>query len=250
MKTSSRSNERTVFAPLILGIIAVIMLVALITITNNSNQAGPTADMRIEPRERLVTPGELFTVTLVVESSLPVNVFSGQLWFNKDILVVDKIDYNTSVANVWVEEPWYSNGDGTINFGGGTTRGGGFTGSDQLLSITFRSLDIGEGVIILTNPQILRYDGLGTPSELPESIDAIITVGTASSPNLVARDKSDIRFLVAEAIPTTDLNGDGKQSIADLSIFIIGMVSYQRRFDFNLDGAVDTKDLSILLNAR
>ena len=50
--------------------------------------------------------------------------------------------------------------------------------------------------------------------------------------------------------PSTDLNGDGRQSISDISIFMINMAGDDPRYDFNLDGAVNTKDLSILLNAR
>ncbi len=223
---------------------------AIINLTTTNNQAGPTADMRILPKEKVIVPNQSFEVGLIIESSLAVNVFSGELGFNPEILVVESINYNTSIADLWAEEPWYSNGEGTINFGGGTTRAGGFTGTEELLTITFRSLKEGEGVISLTEPQILRYDGLGTPSELVAPIDAIITISNSEVPNLVSRENSDIRFLIAEEIPSTDLNGDGTQTIADISIFILGMVGYDRRLDFNLDNKVDTRDLSIILNAR
>lgn len=250
MKKANRLPEKGIVAPLIFVITAVIMLVAIISITNTANRAGPTADMRIVPKEQVIRPNQRFEVSLVVESSLPVNVFSGQLSFNPDVLVVEQINYNTGVADLWAEEPWYSNGEGTVNFGGGTTQSGGFTGTEELLTITFRSLKEGEGIISLTEPQILRYDGLGTPSELVPPIDAIITINNDDALNLVSRENSDIRFIIAEKIPSTDLNEDGQQTIADVSVFIIGMLTYDRRLDFNLDGKVDTRDLSIILNAR
>ena len=47
-----------------------------------------------------------------------------------------------------------------------------------------------------------------------------------------------------------DLNGDGKHTVADISIFLLNLSSDNPRFDFNLDGEVGAKDLSVIMNAK
>jgi hypothetical protein len=51
---------------------------------------------------------------------------------------------------------------------------------------------------------------------------------------------------VLPTVPQTDLNNDGEQTIADVSIFMTDLITQNDRSDFNQDGTVDLKDLSIL----
>lgn len=213
-------------------------------------EAGVQADMRISPASKAVTPGEDFVVEIIVESSVPVNVFAGELTFDSNTLRVESIDYNTSIADLWAEEPWYSNGDGTLSFAGGTTRGGGFTGTDSLIKVTFNAHTEGVGSLAITDAQILQHDGLGSEAQLAKPIDALFTVEAMperAQENLVARSVVPSAYAVVKTPPSTDLNGDGKQSIADVSILMINMGSKDPRFDFNLDGKVNLKDFNILL---
>jgi hypothetical protein len=205
--------------------------------------------MRIEPQERVVTVDDRFQVEVIVESSVPVNVFAGELHFSKDLLVVDSIDYNTSIADLWAELPWFSNGDGTLNFAGGSTRNGGFTGKGSLIKVTFKTLGEGDGVISVYNPRILLHDGLGTDAEVTRPIDAIFTIENPDV-NLLAQSPAGSSYKVRREVPSTDLNGDGKQTISDLSIFMLKITRNESRYDFNLDGKVDLKDLNILLGAK
>jgi hypothetical protein len=55
---------------------------------------------------------------------------------------------------------------------------------------------------------------------------------------------------ISEEPPSTDINGDGKQTIADMSIFMLHIMGSDLRYDFNQDGKVNTSDLSILMSAR
>ena len=132
------------FALAIAGVVSTLTIAGLMA---NSFSAYPQADMRTEADLKTRSIGEMFQVKLVVESSVPVNAFSGDLSFNTEILTVERIDYNTSIADLWVKEPWYSNGGGIITFAGGTTKQGGFTGTDTLLTITFTTHKEGQGFI-------------------------------------------------------------------------------------------------------
>ena len=90
--------------------------------------------MYIEPNELSIETNKEFTIDVFVESEEPVNAFAGVLHFDESILEVARIEYNTSIANLWTQEPWFTKGDGTITFAGGTTRPGGFTGNGSLLT--------------------------------------------------------------------------------------------------------------------
>lgn len=235
----------TLVASAFLGFMTLLGFLVLPVLTD------PLADMRIEPNTGSAKTGDTFTIEIVVESSVPVNVFAGDLLFDSSILAVESIDYNTSIADLWAKLPWYSNGDGTLNFAGGTTRQGGFLGTGTLITVTFKTLREGGGSLVLKEPAIFRHDGLGTEAALEAPLDALVTVTSVTpTENIIARNSAGSSYTIVTEPPSTDLNGDGKQSIADVSIFMLNMRGDTARYDFNLDGAVTTKDLSILLNAK
>ena len=209
---------------------------------------GPAATVRIEPENGIAVVGETFTINVIVDASIPVNVFKGLLTFDKDKLEVASINYNTSIADLWAEEPWYSNGDGTINFIGGTTRAGGFIGEGTLLTVVFHTKASGEAHIAMSEIQILQHDGLGSVAETATPIDSIFAIANEHLDDETVYE-SDISGPTVSVIPSTpniDLNGDGKRTIADISIFMTDLVTQKNRSDFNQDGTVDLKDLSIL----
>lgn len=210
------------------------------------------ADMYIVPSAASLTQGDMLTIQIMVDSSKPVNVFAGELRFDPHVLTVAAIDYNTSIADLWAELPWYNNGDGTLNFGGGTTRPGGFTGTGALITVTFRSIDIGTGSLTIHDPRILLHNGLGTDAPLEQTIDAIITINDVTSTERVTLGSGtkEIPLTVAKQAPSTDLNNDGKQSIADISIFMLYAAKNDPRGDLDRDGKVNTKDLNIILSAK
>ena len=211
----------------------------------------PKVDMRTEPAQVMLNVGDTTSIDIVVESDIPVNVFAGNVHFDPRVLKVASIDYNLSIADLWAELPWYSNGDGVVNFAGGTTKPGGFTGTGSLLTITFKTLAAGNGDITIDDARILLHDGLGTDATLEQPIDTIITI---AEPNIthevLYKEGGGTDLLVLPEPPATDLNNDGKQSIADLSIFMMHLASGNKRSDFNKDGKVTVSDLSILLEAE
>lgn len=204
--------------------------------------------VRLEPTHGTLAISETFSVRVVVESHIPVNVFKGLISFDPSKLSVRAIDYNTSIANLWAEEPWYSNGDGTINFTGGTTVPGGFMGKGSLITITFTAKAAGDVHVLMNEMRVLKHDGLGTEVPLPTPIDALFAVApeTLHEETLLASPLPGPTITVMPEAPSTDLNHDGKHTIADISIFMIDLLTKNRRSDFNQDGFVTLKDLSIL----
>jgi len=248
MKFFSHMLRTGVVKTSIAAVIAVVAAVVLAVLFIAPSDTQSIADMRVEPVEKSVVVGETFTVSLIVESSVPVNVFGGEFLFDNDIIVVDSIEYNTSVADLWAEKPWYSNGDGTLNFGGGTTQKGGFIGTGELMKITFKAVNTGEGVLSVKEARILRHDGLGTDEPLKDPVDAVYIVEEYAENNFVAEVKRGTTYTVVAKPPTPDLNGDGDVSFIDVSIFMLHTATQNPRSDFDQDGRVNTKDLSILLD--
>jgi hypothetical protein len=135
---------------------------------------------------------------------------------------------------------------------GGTTKLGGFVGSEKLIRVEFVALQDGQGIISLHNARILLHDGLGTDAKLKETINSIVTIQSIDVPSesIVTPPETSTNYMVVKNPPTTDLNGDGNQTFSDISIFIINIASDNPRFDFNLDGEVDGADLKILREMR
>ena len=212
----------------------------------------PQTDMRIEPQRGSYVVGETFTTSVVVSSETPTNVFKGVVHFDPSILVIEAIDYNTSIADLWAERPWYENGEGTLNFIGGTTRRGGFIGTGELITITFHAIQEGEANISIDSVRILQHDGLGTDTTVAVPIDAIFTVEESVIEQQTVLQKSVVgsALRVVHERPSTDLNEDNKQSIVDVSIFMKDLATQNQRSDFNQDGKVNTADLSIILDSE
>jgi hypothetical protein len=248
----SQDKRHGAIVPSALVASAIVALLSIVSVLFVPVATVPLADMHIEPRTGVTVLEDMFTVDVMVIAHTPVNVFRGEVQFDHTKLVVDSIDYNTSVANFWAERPWYENGNGTINFIGGTTQKGGFLGEGSLIQITFRSLVAGEALIRVTDARILEHDGLGTDVPLARPLDALFLVedSVIDAETIATPESSQAKFAVVTKLSSTDLNGDGKQTIADMSIFMLGMFGNDPRLDFNADGEVDTKDLSIIMSAQ
>ena len=210
------------------------------------------ADMRIAPGSGTTIIGEQIIIDVIVEASQPVNVFKGLLNFDPHFLIVVSIDYNTSVADLWAELPWYSNGEGTLNFTGGTTQHGGFTGEGSLIRVTFETVATGETEVGLHDVRILKHDGLGSDDEVTQPIDAIFEIESSQLEHETILEKNTEKQTL-EVLPepiNTDLNGDGKKNFIDTSIFMADFATQNLRSDFNHDGRVTTADLSIFMDVK
>ena len=214
-----------------------------------TNFSSREAAMTIDPTELTTVPGQTFTISVLVSSALPVNAFTGMVTFDHSVVAVDSISYNTSIADLWTEEPWFSQGDGTINFTGGTTHPGGFTGTGALVTVTFKAVAPGDAKLQLHDARILEHDGFGTDALLATQIDTIFTVATDT-----IRTSANVDTITSVTVmPTfapTDLNRDGHVTLGDISIFLIYLATADARGDVTADGHVNATDFSVMLDAR
>jgi len=245
MKRSNNDNDRGSIIPKSLIASAIIGFLTLAGVAFMPKEPNTGTSMHIEPNELSIEKDVSFTIDVIVESDEPVNAFAGVLEFNEAILEVTSIDYNTSIADLWTQEPWFAKGDGTIAFAGGTTRPGGFTGKGSLLTVKFTGKSAATTPLVLSGARVLKHDGLGTDAQLKTSLDALFTIKPMSTEGpAYSQSKPE------EIILTTDLNNDQATTIADVSIFMLHLASQNLRSDFNNDKVVSAADLSILLEAR
>jgi len=230
----------------IVGILTASALVGLLAVITALQQQSSTTTVLIQPNVSSVLVGDTLLVDVIVRSDNPVNVFSGKIIFDAALAEIVDISYNTSIADLWTETPWYENGAGTITFAGGTTVPGGFVGSGVLMSIEYRAVGVGQQTLRLTEGRVLAHDGFGTDTTII-STDGIFEISTNSKTTFTPTE-TNVLFL--PPLATFDLNNDGTITMADVSLFFTHLITGNLQSDFNNDGRVTIADLSLILAAR
>jgi len=160
------------------------------------------ATLSLSPSAVSVPEGGTFTIRVMVESTdQAMNAVSGSISFPPDLIRVDSISTSDSVLSLWVQQPAYSNQNGTITFGG-VVPNPGYQGSRaQILSITFTALMPGSGVASFTSSAVLANDGNGTniiTNAAPAQI-SVTDAGVAVPPPAPHAGKATVQPVV----PTT-----------------------------------------------
>lgn len=121
------------------------------------------ASMVVLPSTVSRTVGSTFSVAVNLSSpDKAANAASGVVTFPTDKLEVVSISKANSVINLWVQEPSFSNTQGTVNFEG-VALNPGFTGSQgTIITITFRTKTAGQADIKISSGSVLANDGAGT----------------------------------------------------------------------------------------
>jgi hypothetical protein len=103
-----------------------------------------------------------FTVAVKISTGgQSINAGQGTLTYDKSLIKVLSIAKG-SVFSLWTEEPTFSAGAGTINFGGGVPRPG-YTGNGGTICvITFQAIKLGTAAINFSSGDVLANDGMGT----------------------------------------------------------------------------------------
>ena len=121
------------------------------------------ATLGFSPSTLSRTVGSTFSVSVYVASSdQAMNAASGVVSFSPATLEVVSISKAGSIMSLWVEEPSFSNANGTLNFEG-IALNPGFKGSQgTILSITFRAKNSGQAPVSFSSGTVLANDGTGT----------------------------------------------------------------------------------------
>lgn len=121
------------------------------------------ASLSFSPSSETYNIGQTFTVIVYASSPNQVmNAANGMITFPADKLQVLSLSKSGSIINLWVQEPSFSNINGTINFEG-IVLNPGFNGSNgKIITVTFKVKTIGTASLLFTSSAVLANDGQGT----------------------------------------------------------------------------------------
>ncbi|MFC1663582.1 cohesin domain-containing protein [Patescibacteria group bacterium] len=152
---------------LIFGYIFIFLFIGLLFLTlqpkETKAQSNPEAKLFLSPSTGSFLVGSTFDISIIVDTgNVPVNAIKADLKFPADKIQIVSPSSGKSFISIWLEQPAYSNTEGTISFAGGTPDGIN-TSSGVISTITFRTIKAGEAIVkILPSSSVLAHDGKGT----------------------------------------------------------------------------------------
>lgn len=140
-------------------LLSILFVLFFVFLPNNVD----AATLYLYPSSKNLTKNDTFSVNVNVSSAdQAINAVSGVLSFPSDKLRVLSVTKGGSVVSLWVQEPAFSNGVGTVNFEG-IILNPGFQGSaGNILTVNFEAVGTGTAKVKYSTGSILANDGLGT----------------------------------------------------------------------------------------
>lgn len=140
------------------------------------------ASLDLSPIQTSIGAAGTFTETVFVSSTdQAMNAISGTISFPTELLQVVSVSKSGSVLSLWVQDPTYSNSDGTISWSGVVPNPGFTGGRGRVFSIQFRAKKAGAAsVSFSSSSQVLANDGNGSDI-LSDTGSASVTITTSSA---------------------------------------------------------------------
>ncbi len=195
--------------------------------------------VRLEANTTTIRAGDRFSLEVFAYAHVAVNAVDISLSFNPKNVEVLGVDKGQSVLTIWTEEPKIES-DKVILRGGTFRRG--FIGEHKIATIELRAKDTGQTSFSTGDVMLLAGDGQGTPVSVSETNDSKLSLYVYDE-----NESPDNIGVTVEVNLLTDLDGDGKVSLRDISAFMSAWASRSESFDFNGDGRMTFRDFSIIL---
>lgn len=195
--------------------------------------------IKLVPSETIVAEGSRFSLDIFAFAHVPVNAVDITINFRPGSVEVLGVDRGQSVLTIWTEDPVIAKDKVTL--AGGTFRRG-FVGEHRIATLELRALKPGNSEFIVTEAELLAGDGRGTPVRVVESNNSAVEF-------LIYDENTDSATIGAAVnlAVVTDLDGDGKVTLRDVSAFMASWFSRDMVYDFNDDGLMTFRDFSIIL---
>lgn len=121
------------------------------------------ASLSLAPEAGKHPVGTVFSTAVnVLSDGTPLNAMSGVVTFPVDKLEVVSLSKGGSIISLWVQEPNFSNTDGTVQFEGVVPSPGYSGTAGKVLTILFRVKAEGEPTLAFASGSVLANDGEGT----------------------------------------------------------------------------------------
>lgn len=121
------------------------------------------ATLSFSPQSGTYFAGRSFSVSVLVSSpDQAMNAVQGEVSFPTNQLEVLSISRTNSIISLWVQDPTFSNQDGTIDFGGVAVNPGYQGSNGNIITIRFEAKDTGSAPLSFVSGSVLANDGKGT----------------------------------------------------------------------------------------
>lgn len=121
------------------------------------------ASLSLSPSTSSVSVGDIVSVrALVSTDGESVNSSNAIIRFPADMLEVVSVTKSSSVFPLWIEEPSFSNSEGSLSYHGGIPNPGFVGQAKEIVSIAFRAKKQGEATLLFSDSAVRANDGLGT----------------------------------------------------------------------------------------
>lgn len=201
--------------------------------------------IHLESSSTQVKAGDTFHVDVYVNATVPVNAVDISVEFPKEQIVVTGINTGESVITLWAKDP-YVQGNKVI-MQGGTFRKG-FSGDHLIATINAKATQSGIAQFSANDVVLLAGDGSGSQVAVTKTGKDATSLyiakedGTFSKPTDAVGIKGSANVMIV-----TDIDGDGKVTLSDISSFMAAWSSKSTLYDFNHDGVMSFRDFGIIL---
>jgi hypothetical protein len=201
------------------------------------------SSIRLVTSSPTVVAGEQFSIDVFAFAHTPVNAVDIAVSFPADQVEILGIDRGESVITLWTKDP-YVEGTAVILRGGTYQKG--FVGEHKIATINARAITTGAATFGVGTVQLLAGDGKGTAVKAKTS-DADVTTNIVTQTEKDSSVKDTTLAGDGAVVIATDINGDGKITLTDVSSFMASWSQGNKRYDFNNDGDMTFRDFSIIL---
>ena len=126
-------------------------------------RAANAATLYFSPSSGNFSVGNILTVNILVNTeNATINNAEATLNFPSGLLEVVSFSKSGSIFSLWVEEPTFSNGAGTLSFNGGLPTPGFNGATGKVLSAIFRVKKAGSASLVFSSAAVRANDGYGT----------------------------------------------------------------------------------------
>ena len=195
--------------------------------------------IRLETSTQTIEAGDRFSIEVFAYAHVPVNAVDVTIQFDPESVKVISVDRGESVLTLWTQDPIIEKD--RVLLQGGTFRRG-FLTEHKIATINVRANDTGQSSFEATDVVLLAGDGSGSSVAVAEAVDSKVNFFIYDENT----DPDSIKVAVNVDI-ITDIDGDGKVTIRDVSAFMAAWHSKSRIYDFNKDGRMNFRDFSIIL---
>ena len=202
-------------------------------------ESEPVSYIRLDVSASAVEAGDIFQVDVYANAGEPVNAVDVTLRFDKERVEVKQVDRGQSVLTIWTEDPVIE--ENQVILRGGTFRRG-FIGEHKLVTIDLLAKETGQSSFSVGDVVLLAGDGEGsqvTVAENSESSASLFIYDENTDPSTI---EVDVEVKIA-----TDINGDGRVTLSDVSAFLAAWSSGGTVYDFSGDNRMTFRDFSIIL---